>query len=68
MIHKYSKALRSLWQCHRNETNATLIDSDSFKSKVKITGSTPNYGNIKDDKIAVPLKYLSNFRRTLEIF
>ena len=36
-------------------------------SKVKITGKTPADGNTKDVEIIVPLKYLSNFWRTLEI-
>ena len=34
---------------------------------MKITGKTPATGNEKDVKIMVPLKYLSNFWRTLEI-
>ena len=38
-----------------------------FKSKVIITGNTPNDGNTKDVEIIVPLKYLSNFWRTLEM-
>ena len=47
--------------------NDNLTDSESFKSKVKITGNTPAAGNTKDVEIIVPLKYLSNFCRTLEI-
>ena len=43
------------------------MHSESFKSKIKITGKTPAYGNTKDVEIIVPLKYLSNFRRTLEM-
>ena len=34
---------------------------------VKITGETPDDGNTKDVEIIVPLKYLSNFWRTLEM-
>ena len=34
---------------------------------MKITGNTPNDGNTKDVEIMVPLKYLSNFWRTLEM-
>ena len=37
-----------------------------FKYKQKITGQTGNDGEI-NVKIMVPLKYLSNFRRTLEM-
>ena len=34
---------------------------------MKITGKTLNNANIKDVEIMVPLKYLSNFWRTLEM-
>ena len=44
-----------------------IEDSESFKSKIKITGKTPNNGNVKDVEIIVPLKYSSNFWRTLEM-
>ena len=50
-----------------DEPNDHLANSESFKSKIKITGKTPNNGNEKDVEIMVPLKYLSNFRRTLEM-
>ena len=40
--------------------------SDSFNFKIKITGRTGNAGT-KDVEIMVPLKYLSNFWRTLEM-
>ena len=63
----YSKTSGRLWQYYRDEPNDNLAYSKSFKSKVKITGSTPAGGNIKDVKIIVPLKYLSNFSRTLEM-
>ena len=62
-----SKTSGSLWQYYRDEPNDNLADSESFKSKIKITGKTPNNGNEKDVEIMVPLKYLSNFWRTLEI-
>ena len=51
----------------KNIPNDNLARSESFKSKVKITGKTPNNGNTKDVEIIVPLKYLSNFWRTLEM-
>ena len=63
----YSKTSSSLWQYYIYEPNDNLADSESFKSKVKITGSTPAGGNIKDVEIIVPLKYLSNFWRTLKM-
>ena len=42
------------------------MKSESFKSKMKITGKTPAAGDTKDNEIIVPLKYLNNFWRTLE--
>ena len=57
----------SLWQYYKDEPNDNVADSESFKSKIKITGNTPADGNTKDVEIIVPLKYLSNFWRTLEM-
>ena len=62
----YPKTPGGLWQYYRDEPNDNLADSESFKSKIKITGKTPNNGNEKDLEIMVPLKYLSNFWRSLE--
>ena len=61
----YSKTSGSLWQYYKYEPNDNLANSESFKCKVKISGSTPAGGNTKDVKIIVLLKYLSNFWRTL---
>ena len=63
----YSKTPGSLWQYYKDEINDNLANSKSFKSKVKITRNTPAGGNTKDVKIIAPLKYLSNFWRTLEM-
>ena len=63
----YSKTSRSLWQYYKDDPNDNLTDPESFKSKVKIIGNTPAAGNTKDVEIIVPLKYLSNFWRTLEM-
>ena len=63
----YSKTPGSLYQCYKDEHNNNIADSESFKSKIKITGKTPDDGNTKDVEIIVPLKYLSNFWRTLEM-
>ena len=63
----YAKTTGSLWQYFRDEPNDNLADSELFKSKIKITGKTPNDDNQKDVEIMVPLKYLSNFWRTLEV-
>ena len=63
----YSKTSGSLWQYYRDKPNDNLADSQSLKSKIKITGKTPNNGNEKDVEIMVPLKCSSNFWRTLEM-
>ena len=62
----YSKRLRGLWQVHR-DPNDNLTESESFKSKIKITRNTCNDENKKHLEIAFPLKNLSNFWRALEI-
>ena len=72
----YAKTTGSLWQyCKdipaRNDNNEIIIFTennltDSFNFKAKITGQTGNNGT-KDVEIMVPLKYLSNFWRTLEM-
>ena len=72
----YPKTTGSLWQYCKDiparDANDVIIAfpdgnaTDSFKFKVKITGRTGNDGT-KDVEIMVPLKYLSNFWRTLEM-
>ena len=72
----YAKTTGSLWQyCkdipaknNNNEIIAFDVNNvtDSFNFKVKFTGRTENNG-IKDVEIMIPLKYLSNFWRTLEM-
>ena len=52
----YSITSGSLWQYYKDIPNDNLARSESFKSKVKITGKTPNNGNTKDVEIFVPLK------------
>ena len=64
---KYSKTSGSLWQYYKYDPNDNLTDSESFKSKVKITRNITAAGNTKDVEITVPLKYLSSFWRTLEM-
>ena len=43
----YSKTFGSLWQYYGDEPNDNLADSESFKSKIKITGKTPAADNKK---------------------
>ena len=63
----YAKTTGSLRQYFRDEPNDVLRNSKTFKSKIKITGKTPDDDNEKDVEIMVLLKYLSNFWRTLEM-
>ena len=64
----YSKTSGSLWQYYRDESDDNgLEDSESFKFQVKITGKTPASANTKNVKIAVQLKYVGDFWRTLKI-
>ena len=56
-----------MWQYYSDDPNENITQFKSFKFKIKITGKTPAAGNTKDDEVAVPLKYLRNFWRTLEM-
>ena len=67
----YSSTSESLWQFKRDEVvnNADVINDNapSFKYKASLIGNTRNNGTKNGLKIAVPLKYLSNFWRSLEM-
>ena len=70
----YSDTTGTLWQFRRDEierdANITINDASSFRYKANLVGNTDVDGaNRKKEnvKIAVLLKYLSNFRRSLEI-
>ena len=52
---------------NKDDPNNNITDYESFKFNAKITGKTPDDGNKKDIEIIMPLKYLSNFWRTLEM-
>ena len=71
----YAKISGSLWQyCKdipaRNNDGIVVFNAnnttDSFNFKAKFTGRTGDNGT-KNDEMMVPLKYLSNFWRTLEM-
>ena len=55
------KTLGSLWQHYGEDPDDNIVNSQSFRFEINVTGNT----NVV--KIAVPLKYLSNFWRTLGI-
>ena len=68
----YSDTSGSLWSFKRDEIddNAEATNDDnapSFKYKANLIGNTENNGTKNGVKIAVPLKYLSNFWRSLEM-
>ena len=44
----YAKTSGSLWQYYSNEPNDSLTESESFKSKIKITRKIPAAGNEKN--------------------
>ena len=73
----YSKTCGSLWQYCKDipaaNINGDIVDfnganaTNSFNFKAKITGQANDDGEINNVEIMVPLKYLSNFCRTLEM-
>ena len=77
LIEYYSKPSGSLYQYCKDippvNNNGNIVDinganaTGSFSFKAKITGQTDNIGRIDNVEIMVPLKYLSNFWRTLEM-
>ena len=72
----YRKTIGSLYNYYRDELsddnnpnnfpNTNVVNSNAFEYKNKITGNTNNQGT-KDVELAIPLKYLGNFWRALNI-
>ena len=68
----YTDTSGSLWDFKRDEIvdNANVTNDNnasSFIYKASIIGDTENNGTKKRVQIAIPLKYLSNFWRSLEM-
>ena len=73
----YSKTSGSLWQYYKDmpavNNNGNIVHftstntTDSFKFKTNITVQTNDDGEINEVEIMVPLKYLSNLWKTLEM-
>ena len=73
----YSDTSGRLWQFKRDEVpnnndNLTADNSQSFEYKAALVGKTAEAVNdtnssVKNTKIVAPLKYLSNFWRSLEM-
>ena len=79
---KYSMTSGNLWNYYRDEVNdsANEIDdndnkinsdkittSKNFEHKTKVIGSTPNNSSRLDEEVVVPLKYLNNLWRSLDL-
>ena len=72
----YRKTIGSLYNYYRDElsddaddnqfNNIKVVNSSTFKYKNKIIDNTNNQGT-KDIELAIPLKYLGNFWRALNI-
>ena len=72
----YRKTIGSLYNYYRDElsddaddnrfNNIKIVNSNTFKYKNKIIDNTNNQGT-KDIELAMPLKYLGNFWRALNI-
>ena len=58
-----------MWDCYRDESNDPLsTNSESFIYKTRIVGKTPqNDDSLTNAEVVIPLKYLSNFWRSLDI-
>ena len=65
----YKKTTGSLWNYYKDEpSNPFSTNSESFKYKISITGKTPQKNDsLTNAEVAIPLKYLSNFWRNLNI-
>ena len=74
----YRKTTGSFWNYYRdkpnsgicgenNNVNYSIKDSKSFNYKTSITGKSKGSNTEKEVEIVVPLKYLSNFWRTLNM-
>ena len=74
----YRKTTGCLWNYYRDEphsdiggannnVNYSIKDSKSFDYKTSITGKLEGNNTEKEVEIVVPLKYLSNFCRTLNM-
>ena len=71
----YLKTTGSFWNYYRDEPNSSannninysIKDSKSFEYKASITGKLEGNTTKKEAEIVVPLKFLRNFLRTLDM-
>ena len=66
-INNHAKTSGPFLQYQKCIPNDSIADFETFKFKRKTSGRTPAVGNTKNVEIVLPLKYLSNFWRTLEM-
>ena len=73
----YKKTTGSLWNYYRDEPNSGAVgninysikNSKSFDYKTNVIGKLEGNNAEKDDvEVVVPLKYLSNFWKTLQLW
>ena len=67
----FQLTMQKTFGTQRNYTRDIPVDpitnSESFKYKISITGKTADDDNTKEFEIPVPLKYLGNFWKTLDM-
>ena len=65
----YRKTTGSLRNYYRNQPSDPLsTNSESFKYKISIVGKIPqDNDSLRNVEVVIPLKYLSNFWRSLDI-
>ena len=62
------KTTGSLWNYYRDQPSDPLsTNSESFKYKTSIVGKTLHNDSLTNVEVIVPLNYLSNFWRSLDI-
>ena len=65
----YKKTTGNLWNYYRDQPgNPLSTNTEYFQYKTSIVGKIPpNNDSLTDGEVVIPLKYLSNFWRSLDI-
>ena len=64
----YKKTTGSLWNYYRDEPSDSLnYNFESFNCKTSIVGKTPQNDSLTNAEVVIPLKYLRNFWKNLNI-
>ena len=64
--HNYEKTSGSLWQYWQDDPNDNKTDCDSIKFEIRFKNNT-KITDIANVEIATPVRYFSDFWRTLEM-